>query len=348
MSKRKLRVGVVGLGMGKGHAEMFRACELCELAALADIDEQRLRSVGEELAVKDLYGDPEEMFAKAQLDAVSIAVPNKFHCSLTLAALERGLHVLCEKPMAMNVAEAESMKAAAEAAGRVLMINLSYRFDAVAQALKRQVDGGAAGPIYFGRTVWHRRRGMPGFGGWFGNKEMAGGGPLIDLGVHRIDLAMWLMGHPEPMSVSGSIYDVIGQAEALRQNKTFTTEDLACGIVKFKNGASLLVESSWALNINEDERMITELYGSKGSVVHRNVNGTYEFTGEICTAEDGFFYRKTLECVRAEVPSAYVEFVRSIVEQSKPPATADDGIRVQKILDGMYESAATGREVVFG
>lgn len=331
--------------MGRVHAEGFAGYDNCELAALADVDEKRLNKVGEDLGVNALYTDPEKMIRDAKLDAVSIAVPNKFHCPLTLAAIDAGLHVLCEKPMAMNVAEAEKMNIAAQKAGKKLMINLSYRFQPTCQALKHQVDKGVIGPIYFGRTVWHRRRGMPGFGGWFGNKELAGGGPLIDLGVHRIDLALWLMGHPQPAAVSGSAYNIIAAAEAAKQQKTFTTEDLACGIVKFTNGATLLVEASWALNVNEEEHMTTELYGEKGGLVQRNIRGTYDWEAELYLEEDGLFFTKHVDKVTTPTPSAYVDFVDCIINNTTPSVTADEGIKVQKILDGLYKSAETGKEV---
>jgi len=208
---KTIRVGVVGLGMGRAHIEGYRRHPGCEVVAIADVDAKRLAECGDKYGIAQRYADAAAMFREAELDAVSIAVPNKFHCPLTLAALRRGLHVLCEKPMAMTVAEAESMKRAADKAKRNLMLNFSFRFTNASFALKQQVAAGVIGDVYFGRTVWHRRRGLPGFGGWFGNKEMSGGGPLIDLGVHRIDLALWLMGHPEPVAVSGSAYNVIAR-----------------------------------------------------------------------------------------------------------------------------------------
>jgi predicted dehydrogenase len=247
----------------------------------------------------------------------------------------------------MTVAEARAMKAAAVKARKRLMIDFSYRFSPMSVALKSQVDAGVVGPIYFGRTVWHRQRGMPGFGGWFGNKELAGGGPLIDLGVHRIDLALWLMGHPEPVSVSGSSYNVIAKRIAAEQKKLFTVEDLACGIVKFANGATLIVEASWALNVQEPEHMITSLYGEKGALTQKNVGGGYQFQAELVTEENGCLFTKTLAQNTRRVPSAQEEFLACIRENREPCASADDGIRVQKILNGLYDSAAKGREILF-
>ncbi len=344
---KKLRVGIVGLGMGRWHLEAYQKVADVEVAAIADSDPARLAEAGDKYGIKARYEDAEAMFKKAGLDAVSIATPNKFHCPLTLAALGQGLHVLCEKPMAMTVAEAEKMEVAAKRAKRTLMLNFSFRFTNASFALKQQVDSGVIGDIYFGRTVWHRRRGMPRFGGWFGIKELSGGGPLIDLGVHRIDLALWLMGHPEPVSVSGSTYNVIAREKARIEKKTFTVEDLACGLVKFKNGATLIVEASWALNTNENEHMITALYGDKGGIVQKNVGGGYEFVGEVYTEEGGNLFTKKLDQAVVPAPTSCAEFIASIREKRVPIACAAEGVKVQKILNGLYTSAATGREVVY-
>ena len=344
---KKLRAGVVGLGMGRCHIDSYIENNSVELAAIADINEERLKEISAEKGIKDIYADPLEMFEKAGLDAVSIAVPNKFHAPLSIAALKKGIHVLCEKPMAMNLEEAMQMKKAAEESGCNLMINFSYRFNPLCRALKQEVDKGTFGNIYFGRTTWHRRRGMPGFGGWFGDKDMAGGGPLIDLGVHRIDLALWLMGHPEPVSVCGSTYNVIAKKIAEEQQKKFTVEDLAVGIVKFDNGATLVVEASWALNNNKNEDMITSLYGDKGGLVQKNVGQGYDQTAEIYTDEDGMLVTRKPEIPSEGVPASYEEFVSSVLEKRSPSASAEDGIKVQKILDGLYRRAQEGIEIRF-
>jgi predicted dehydrogenase len=225
------------------------------------------------------------------------------------------------------------------------MINFSYRFSDMSYALKDEVERGAVGDIYFGRTVWHRRRGFPGFGGWFCDKDMAGGGPLLDLGVHRLDLALWLMDYPEPVAVSGSTYDPLARVEARRQRKPYTVEDLACGLVKFANGATLVLEASWALNIGEDEHMVTELYGTRGGLVQRNEKGGYQFEAELYTEEGESYFTKRLDRRRESAPQSYHEFVDSIIEKRAPLATGEHGLKVMKILEGIYKSAATGREV---
>ena len=338
-------MGVIGLGMGRAHARGYHSHAQSDLVAICDPDEERLRSAQEELDVPRTYTDAEAMFQEEDLDGVSIAVPNKFHAPLTMAGLKHGLHVLCEKPMAMTVQEAEGMNAAATEAGRNLMINFSFRFTDASYALKKQVEAGVVGDMYFGRSVWHRRRGIPRFGGWFGIKELSGGGPLLDLGVHRLDLALWLMGYPEPMVVSGSTYNRIAGPLAEREGKDFTVEDLACGLVKFANGATLILEASWALNQQEHEHMTTNLYGDKGGLVHHNVGGGYDFTAEIFTDEGGDQFTKKLDWRTASTPSSYHEFVDSILEKRPPLATGEEGLKVMKILEGIYRSAASGREV---
>jgi predicted dehydrogenase len=341
----KLKMAVIGLGMGRGHARGYHSHPQADLVAICDMDEQRLQDVQKELDVPRVYTDAEAMFRAEDLDGVSIAVPNKYHAPLTIAALKHGLHVLCEKPMAMTVKEAERMNAAAAKADRKLMINFSFRFTDAAYALKQQVESGVVGDIYFGRSVWHRRRGMPRFGGWFGIKELSGGGPLIDLGVHRLDLALWLMGYPEPIAVTGSTYNRIAGPLAKKAKKKFDVEDLACGMVKFANGATLILEASWALNQQEREHMTTNLYGDRGGLVHRNVDDGYDFTAEICTDEGGDQFTKRLDWRSGSTPSSYHEFVNSIIDKRAPMATGDQGVKVMKILEGIYKSAESGREV---
>ena len=340
-----MNVAVIGLGMGRHHLDHYLEDPRCTVVAIADPDPDRLREIAEKHHIPNTYADGAQLLESERLDAVSIATPNNLHCRLALKAFEKGAHVLTEKPMATNVRDAIAMRDAARKADRNLMVNFSYRFSGMSQALKEQVDAGVLGDIYFGRTVWHRRRGMPGFGGWFSDKEQAGGGPLIDLGVHRIDLALWFMGHPEPVSVCGSTYDIIAADVSRREGKAFSVEDLACGMVKFANGATLMIETSWALQINEPERMLTELYGPRGSLVQRNIDGDYTMGAELHVEEDGNFYTKTLDHSGMSPPSSYAEFVDSIDEGRQPSASADHGLAVQRIIEGLYDSARNGQVV---
>jgi len=341
----RIRCGVIGLGAGRAHIMGYRSHPEAEVAAIADVDGKRLNAVGEELGIKVRYESAEEMLKSEKLDVVSVATPNKFHKPLTLAALEAGCHVLCEKPMAMNAAEAREMLEAASAADRRIMINFSFRFNEVAESCKSQVDAGMLGEVYFARTCWLRRRGMPGFGGWFGQKALAGGGPLIDLGVHRIDLALWLMGYPKPVWVLGSTYDHIASEAARKQKAAFDVEDFAVGLVKFDNGATLEAEASWAGYIKEWEMMETRLLGTRGGMLYHNIGESYQFEAEIFTEREGQHFDTKLHPMGNPPSSAMRHFIDSILAGKPHTATGEEGLIVMQLLDALYQSAATGAPV---
>ncbi len=345
---KKFRIGIIGLGMGKSHIEGYQSHPAGEVVAVADMDEARLATVAEKYNIPSTYTDAARMLAEEKLDIVSVVTPNKFHKDLTIAALEAGCHVLCEKPMAMNAAEAEEMLAASKKCDRRLMINFSFRFRPQSFAMKKLIEAGELGNIYFGRTVWQRRRGMPGFGGWFGTKALAGGGPLIDLGVHRLDLALWLMNYPEPEWVIGSTYNPIASAIAAKQGKTYDVEDFAAAMIKFKNGATLELEASWAGNIKENELMETRLLGDKGGLHQYNVNGTYEFEVELYREIAGCQYDSKLHPPVPECHNAQYSLLEAIVNDQPTPAPGEQGLTVMRLLDTIYESAATGKPINIG
>lgn len=341
----KLRVGVIGLGMGKGHIRGYMTHPQAEVVAIADVSEQVLAAVGDEFGINGRYTSPEQMIAEANLDVVSVATPNKFHKAYTIAAFEAGCHVLCEKPMAMNAAEGRDMLAAAEKAGKRLMINFSYRFSEPSFALKAQVDSGILGDIYFARTIWHRRRGIPRFGGWFGQKALSGGGPLIDLGVHRLDLALWLMGYPQPTWVMASAYNPIATRLASEAGVAYDVEDMAVALIKFANGATVEVEASWATNIREAELMETRLLGTKAGLVQRNLNEGYQFEAELYVENAGYQFDMKVHPPLKPVPNPMNHFIESIVTDTPHIATGEEGLLVMQLLDAIYESAATGAPV---
>ncbi|WP_333709624.1 Gfo/Idh/MocA family oxidoreductase [Malikia spinosa] len=342
---RRLRVAVIGLGIGRMHIEGWRQHPQVEVVAIADPDPLRLQQVGQQFGIERRYPDLASLLAAESVDAVSICTPNKFHQELTLAALAAGCHVLCEKPMAMSAAEGREMVAAAQAAGKRLMINFSYRFSAQSQGLKAQVDAGVFGDFYFGRSVWHRRRGMPGFGGWFGQRELAGGGPLIDLGVHRLDLALWLMGYPEPEWVLGNTYDPIAAPLAAASGKAFDVEDLAAGFIRFRNGATLVLEASWAANIREAELMETRLLGTRAGLLQKNLDEGYTFSADIFTEQHGAAVDLHLHAPQQPACSAMHHYAQAILSDRPHDADGAQGLIVMEILDAIYASARSGAPV---
>ncbi len=344
----KLRVGVIGLGMGAGHIKGFGKHPDAEVVAIGETDVERLGRVGETFGISERFNSGKELIASAAdlgLDIISVATPNNLHKDLTIGALRAGCHVLCEKPMAMNASEAREMEAVAEQTGRRLMINFSFRFNEVADALKRQVEAGRLGDIYFARSIWLRRRGLPGFGGWFGRKELSGGGPLIDLGVHRIDLALWLMGYPEPTWVLGSTYDHIAGKIAAEEGKDFDVEDIAMAMIRFDNGATLEAEASWAANIKENELMKTRLMGTDGGLLYHNEDEGYRFSAELFYESEGYHYDSQLHPTGRQVPSAMEHLVDCILTDTPHTAGAHEGVIVMELLDAIYESAEKGEPV---
>ncbi|MGD2175398.1 MAG: Gfo/Idh/MocA family oxidoreductase [Candidatus Brocadiaceae bacterium] len=337
-----IRLGIVGFGgMGRGMLRAAEKLEDVEVTAVVEVREE-----GRELAEEEFglvaFEDLDGMLQAEATDAVYIATPNKFHAEQSTRCLEAGVHVFCEKPMAMNAAEGERMIAAARRADRKLTINLSYRANGHARALKSALDAGMLGEVYFARTGWMRNRGIPGRG-WFTSKELGGGGPLIDLGVHRIDMALWLMGEPEPVSVTGVTFDMLGKRIAAARGGDYGVEDLAAGFVRFANGAALSLEASWATNSEWREDMHTDIYGTEGGGTHRSVGGGYEFEARLWGDVAGTFGETILEPLRG--PGHLEAFINAVRDDAPVPVGPEDALRVQRVIDGIYRSAELGREV---
>jgi predicted dehydrogenase len=340
---RRVRCAVIGLGMGRHHAESFLNCPEAELVAVVDMRRDRLELFRDKPGAADLglFTDHKDMLRAVKPDLVAVALPNCLHKPVTLDALAAGAHVLCEKPMAMTVAEAVAMRDAASAAGLQLGINFSQRFTPAHRALKDIAASGGLGEVYHGYCSWTRRDGFPGFGGWFGQKNLSGGGPLIDLGVHRIDLALWLMGHPEVVSVSGTAHHRIGIPRALKKNAVFDVEDFATGLVRFGNGASLVFEVSWAGHQRQAETRQLRITGTEGAIEQDEESFHHFRRGDaFCTTK--------IDTEKETARNSVQEMVHCVAAGKPFPGTPDQGIAVQRILDGLYASAATGREVICG
>ena len=269
-----MKVGIIGAGgiAQYAHIPGYQMVPDVEVVALSDPDTPRARHAARKFSIPHVFSNYQDLL-KLGLDAVSVCAPNYLHAEATIAALEAGAHVLCEKPMAMNAAQAEKMVAASRRTGKLLMMAYNNRFRREAQALKKLIVAGMLGDVYFARAAWIRRRGIPSPGSWFGIKAQSGGGPLIDLGVHVLDLALWLMAEKQAATVMGATYAKFGnRPEALGSNWAwgepvaggrFDVEDMACAMIRFSDGASMFLEASWAANI-EREQISIHLMGDKG------------------------------------------------------------------------------------
>lgn len=375
----KLRVGIIGSGgIAEGaHAPGYMALpDDCELVACCDVRPERAEAFAERFDLAHWYTDYRELLSLPELDAVSVCTPPFMHRDATVAALDAGLHVLCEKPMAMNVAEAQDMVAAAERADKVLTIGHQQRFSPAAQAVKRAVDAGELGDIYYAKTAALRNRGAPTWG-VFHIKQLNGGGPLIDIGVHALDVTMWLMGSPRPVAVFGATYMALAHRPGLQNRmgtinaEEYDVEDLAAAIIRFDNGATLMLETSWLLQMTERGASYTQLFGTEGSArldpfqIVRDVDGAPEDVtpelpppapepppqqpkppapaaegapagAEVAPAEEAVTWRRQPSVER---------FVQAALGRAEPLVKPEETLNVQRVMDALYQSAATGQLV---
>lgn len=343
-----LKVGIVGTG------NIFRAAHLpgwlshpeTEIVAFCDANRKSAEEVAKDYPGTKVYEDYNELIADPSIDIVGISTPNLFHSEIAVAALQKGKHVFCEKPDAVNPAEAQKMADVASEMGKVLMTMRNNRFSKQAQFLKPMIAKGQLGELYTGRCGWIRRRGIPGRGGWFTTKRLSGGGPLIDLGVHMIDMAIWLAGNPKPVTVSASTYRKFadrpepGKGGGIPEG-TFDVEDLAAGFIRFDNGASLQIEFSWASNIAEEQKYV-EWRGTEGgfSLVNDELR--------IFTEVEGTPTDLTPQFSNADVHQHTYNihhFIECVRNREKPIFTPDQGVDMIRILSAIYESAELGREI---
>jgi predicted dehydrogenase len=355
-----LRVGVIGTGIGAYHLQGYQSHPQAEIVALCDVNPVALEATGAQYCVPALFTDYHEMLALKSLDAVSICVPNFLHAPIAIAALQAGKHVLVEKPLATDAKTGQKMIDAARAAKKTFMIQFNNRYRPESQLLKAAVDAGELGELYFARCGWIRRNGIPGWGNWFTQKEFSGGGPLIDLAVHMFDLTWWLMGKPKPVLCLGSTYGKFGpKMEALgpwgapNVKGKYDVEDMAVGMVKFDNGATIMLEASWASRI-EREWVYSTLCGDKaGATLERQwkIDGIDETSIDkllLFKQEHGAPVNEELK-VQPDPWMGRLEavrhFVDSVLSGKEPISPATDGLAIMKVLDALYKSAQTGKAV---
>ena len=333
---KKLRIGIIGVGgiAQDRHIPAFLELnDICEITALSDVNGERAREVAEKYHIPRVFEDYHQLFSK--VDAVCICTPNKFHAEITIAALEAGVHVLCEKPMALNAIECEAMIAASQKAGKVLAIAYHYRFMKEVQAAKKAMS--EVGTPLVARVQALRRRKVPGWG-VFTNKDLQGGGSLIDFGCHLLDLALWLMGNPKEISVSGSTYNELSKIPnqvnqwGTFDPETFNVDDHVTAYLKFENGASMLFETSWAANIKDDQANVS-ISGIDG--------GLNVFPFELYTTKNGMLFNSQAAWLPGEedpgVPQAK-NFIESCLGLDELIVKPEEALQVSRIIDQIYES----------
>jgi predicted dehydrogenase len=350
-----LKIGIVGVGriFQGSHLPAWSSHPDVQIVAVSDANRQAAEALAARIGVDQahVYSDYRDMLAAEKLDAIDICTPNALHSEVSIAGLEHGVHVFCEKPDAINPHEAQRMADAAKRSGKLLMVMRNNRFLPASKFLRNYIRSGAMGDIYTGRVGWVRQRGIPGRGGWFTTKALSGGGPLIDLGVHMIDLAIWLMGDPRPVAVSGATYTKFADAAQPNPNDSrvgplkdgvgvFDVEDLATGFIRFDNGASLQIEFSWASNA--EPLKFLELRGMKSGFSLKN--GELKLMTEIeqvlCDIVPIF-----PKDDRSPHTHNIHHFIACMLGQEQPINNPDGGVDMIKILSAIYESAESGAEV---
>ena len=345
---QKLRVAFIGAGGIAGtHMRYLNAMPDVEIVAASDINEDGLKNRCEEYSIPQSFTHFEEMLETAEFDAVSVCTPNGLHATNTIAALNAGAHVIVEKPLAMSAVEGQQMLDAAKANDRKLVIGFQHRYDPRTTYLRKMVDNGQLGQVLYGRVQALRRRGIPNWG-VFGRKDLQGGGPLIDIGVHVLETAHYVMGSPKPISATGVTHTYLGDKPSSVvspwpnwDHKTYTVEDLAVGHIRFENGASLAIEASFAAHIEENIWNFT-LMGDQGGA---NWDPPRLFTDQ----HDHMVNAEPYWLPSGRAADVFALKMRNWVEHvlyDKPTlAPAEHGLLVQKMLDGIYASAELGKEV---
>ncbi|MCP4645406.1 MAG: Gfo/Idh/MocA family oxidoreductase [bacterium] len=348
MSKKKLRVGLIGAGGIATACHLPNWKELAEegrveLVAVCDIIKERAHENAEKFGGKP-YLSYKKMLKENEFDIVDICTQNRLHCPMTVDALAAGNNVLVEKPMAMNTRECEKMIAAAKKAKTKLMVAQHMRFETEHEKLKAVIDRGELGEIYTGNAVYLRRRGIPGWGKFHIKRESLGG-PLIDIGVHVMDLCVWLMGCPKPVAASGKVYRKFGDRKDLVNcwgtpypPKEFDVEDHAIAMVRFEGGKTMNVEVSWAANIPEERHGVSVLGDKAG--VGTNPLGVFSYQDGTLTSKK-FDWMEKEEGHRMEI-----RHFTECLEKNKPVRVQPvESLRIQKIIDAIYESSKKNREI---
>lgn len=350
---KKVKIGIIGVGnIAESHINAYLKNPNVELYAFCDINEKRLNEMSKKYGITRVFTKYDDMLALDEIDAVSVCTWNSEHAPCTIAALNAGKNVLCEKPMATSVEEAEKMKEAAEKNNKLLMIGFVRRYGNDCKIVNDFINSGFFGELYHAKATYLRRNGNP--CGWFGDKARSGGGPLIDLGVHVIDLVRYLYGNPKPVSVYGVTHKKLGNRNELKDKKGYVAssatendicdvEDIALAMIRFDNGATLSVEASFSLNTKNDQGTI-ELFGTKaGAKLNPEL--------ELYSVTNGYMTDINLKAPTALSFDGLFEgeinhYVDCLVNAAECIAPAQDGVDLMKILCGIYKSAETGHEVI--
>ncbi len=356
----KLKVGIIGCGgiANAKHMPALAKLDTVEMVAFCDVVESRAKEAAQKyrIAGAKVYTDYKLLLADKSIDVVHVCTPNKSHADISVDALEAGKHVMCEKPMAKTAADARRMVEAAKRTGNKLTIGYQNRFRTDSTYLHAACENDELGDIYFAKAHAIRRRAVPTWG-VFLNEEEQGGGPLIDIGTHALDLTLWMMNNYKPKAVMGSVFHKLGDQKDTGNTwgdwdpEKYTVEDSAFGFITMENGATIVLESSWALNTLQTGEAKTTLCGTKGGADMQEglrLNGVkygkQYTTMPSLNAAGVDFYDGSTE--GADVKEARL-WIESILNDTEPIVKPEEALVVTEILEAIYESGKTGKAVYF-
>ncbi|WP_054711131.1 Gfo/Idh/MocA family oxidoreductase [Bacillus sp. JCM 19041] len=350
----RVRIGVIGAGsISDMHLKSYAASDEAKLIAICDLNEERAKEKAALYGAKRTYINYEDLLADPEIDAVSICTWNNSHAEIAIDALHAGKDVLVEKPLTTSVEKALKVEKAVKETGKKLQVGFVRRYASNTELIKTFVDQGDLGEIYYARGVTIRRLGNP--GGWFADKERSGGGPLLDVGIHVIDVLWYLMGRPKVKSVSGNVYSYLGNRANVEHKSFYKTadydpsknsvEDFANALIRFENGASMSVDASYTLHAEKDE-VSAKLYGTKGGAV---VEPKLELVSEKYNTMLNILPQ--VDTTTLDVHQAFQNeidwFLKVCQGQEETRSPVADGVEMMKILCGIYEASEQQKEIVF-
>lgn len=348
MRKEIFNVAVVGAGaIGLDHIQSFQRHPAAKVVALAEVSVARGRDAADRFHIPHLVRDYRDLLKLADIDVVSIALPNYLHAAAALAALRAGKHVMLEKPMATNAREAAKLVAEAKKQRVLLMVGQNQRFTADVQTAKQLISRGILGEVYHAKTAWCRRAGIPRIGSWFTQSRYAGGGSTYDLGAHALDRCLYLMDEFEAVAVSGQTYMRFGHRGLgdgtwglgeIDPRKPFDVEDLSAALIRMKSGRTVVLETSWAAHQPDSDFNQTQLFGTRSGLSFSPLmlfhQGRQGYSSELIRALPNLVNGDRM-----------CHFIDCLLGKAAPHVKPAESLGIQKILDGIYQSARTGREV---
>jgi len=356
MSSEKIRVGVIGTGqIGTSHIRRYQDILDAEVVAIADIRKAQAEKVAQQYGIPDtnLYSDYHAMLQRDDIDAVDVCLHNQFHRPATVAALEAGKHVYCEKPMAATAADARAMMEASRRTGKQLRIQIGTVFSLEAQAAKRMIERGALGRVYYAKTSHYRRRGRPYVDGYgspaFVQRDNSGGGALLDMGIYHMGRILWLLGNPPVETVTASAFQEVPMDEARRAESGYNVEEFITGFVRFQGNITLFFEEAWAANM--DGGTGDQVLGSHGGLKLNPLTFYGEHGGLIgdTPVDTGAFkrQRQLMDPHHAAYDDPQLHWICTLLGRVPPIDTAAVALTVAEISDAMYRSAETRGEIRF-